>query len=349
MMSARKALAMSSNTIAVKVAETLGDSYSECIDVMIDYLDNFGITTLKDSKTGDETNSDRQFSSLVLGGMSYGVSPLEMAAAYGALANGGNYIEPTVFTTITTFDGNLLVKSNPQENRVVSESVAYVITDMLQAVVKEGTGKNASIGAMPVAGKTGTTNNALDCWFVGYTPYYVGATYIGDDAGTSIARRSVVGASGTAAKLWSNVMAPIHENLTVAKFTKPDGVYFAKINTTDGGTSSYGVSAAFVEGTSPSRASSYQFTPPQNTQPEEEEEPTTPEETGDGDTPPEEEPATPEETLPSEDNNPSTETPPANNDDPVSAPNDTPVDNTTTTNEDASQEMIESNSDEIIE
>ena len=349
MMSARKALAMSSNTIAVKVAETLGDSYSECIDVMIDYLDNFGITTLKDSKTGDETNSDRQFSSLVLGGMSYGVSPLEMAAAYGALANGGNYIEPTVFTTITTFDGNLLVKSNPQENRVVSESVAYVITDMLQAVVKEGTGKNASIGAMPVAGKTGTTNNALDCWFVGYTPYYVGATYIGDDAGTSIARRSVVGTSGTAAKLWANVMAPIHENLTVAKFTKPDGVYFAKINTTDGGTSSYGVSAAFVEGTSPSRASSYQFTPPQNTQPEEEEEPTTPEETGDGDTPPEEEPATPEETLPSEDNNPSTETPPANNDDPVSAPNDTPVDNTTTTNEDASQEMIESNSDEIIE
>ena len=203
---------------------------------------------------------------------------------------------------------------------------------------------------MPVAGKTGTTNNALDCWFVGYTPYYVGATYIGDDARTSIARRSVVGTSGTAAKLWSNVMAPIHENLTVAKFTKPDGVYFAKINTTDGGTSSYGVSAAFVEGTSPSRASSYQFTPPQNTQPEEEEEPTTPEEAGDGDTPPEEEePATPEETLPSEDNNPSTETPPANNEEPVSDPNDTPVDNTTTTNEDASQEMIESNSDEIIE
>ena len=306
-MSTRKALAMSSNTIAVKVAETLGDSYSECIDVMMDYLDNFGITTLKDSKTGDESNSDRQFPSLVLGGMSYGISPLEMSAAYGALANGGVYIEPTVFTTITTFDGNLLVKANPKENRVVSEDVAYVITDMLQAVVTEGTGKKASIGEMPVAGKTGTTNNGYDCWFVGYTPYYVAATYIGDDAGTKdtsgniIPRRSVEGTSGTAAALWASVMGPIHENLTVAKFTKPDGVYFAKINTTDGGTSSYGVSAAFIDGTSPSRASSYQVTQPQQNDVEEDE--STPDNSGDGgNTPPEEEtPSEDQDTTPPED------------------------------------------------
>ena len=307
-MSTRKALAMSSNTIAVKVAETLGDSYSECVDVMMDYLDNFGITTLKDSKTGDESNSDRQFPSLVLGGMSDGISPLEMSAAYGALANGGVYIEPTVFTTITTFDGNLLVKANPKENRVVSEDVAYVITDMLQAVVTEGTGKKASIGEMPVAGKTGTTNNGYDCWFVGYTPYYVAATYIGDDAGTKdtsgniIPRRSVEGTSGTAAALWASVMGPIHENLTVAKFTKPDGVYFAKINTTDGGTSSYGVSAAFIDGTSPSRASSYQVTQPQQNDVEEDE--STPDNSGDGgNTPPEEEtPSEDQDTTPPEDN-----------------------------------------------
>ncbi|WP_455539987.1 transglycosylase domain-containing protein [Terrisporobacter sp.] len=348
-MCTRKALAMSSNTIAIKVAETLGDSYSECIDVMIDYLDNFGITTLKDSKTGDEKNSDRQFSSLVLGGMSYGVSPLQMAAAYGALANGGNYIEPTVFTTITTFDGNLLVKASPQENRVVSESVAYVITNMLQAVVTEGTGKNAAIGDMPVAGKTGTTNNALDCWFVGYTPYYVGATYMGDDAGTSIKRRSIVGTSGTAAKLWSNVMRPIHENLTVTKFKKPDGVYFAKINPTDGGTSSYGVNAAFVEGTSPSRASSYQVTQPHHTQVEEET-PDSDNNAGDGDNPPQEEDNnnnnTPEETQPSENNNNnnnntdtntennndnsnSIENNTTNNDNSTDNSNNTPVDNVT--------------------
>ena len=305
MMSTRKALAMSSNTIAIKAAETLGDSYSDCIDIMMDYLNNFGISTLKDSKTGDETNTDRQFPSLVLGGMSYGISPLEMAAAYGALANSGVYIEPTVFTTITTFDNNLLVKSNPQENRVVSEDVAYVITDMLQAVVTEGTGKKASLGEMPVAGKTGTTNNALDCWFVGYTPYYVAATYIGDDAGTKdtsgkiIPRRSVEGTSSTAAAIWASVMKPIHENLTVAKFTKPNGVYFAKINTTDGGTSSYGVSAAFVDGTSPSRASTYEISPNQVSTPDEEE-PTT-NESGDGDNPPEEQTPSQEEQTPSQD------------------------------------------------
>ncbi|MGN0503191.1 MAG: NAD(P)/FAD-dependent oxidoreductase, partial [Ruminococcus sp.] len=91
-----------------KAAPKLGGNSSSA-----DYLKNFGITTLLDSKTKEESSTDRQFSSLVLGGMSYGISPLEIAAAYGALANGGNYIEPTVFTTITTYDGNLLVKANP--------------------------------------------------------------------------------------------------------------------------------------------------------------------------------------------------------------------------------------------
>ena len=338
MMSVRKALAMSSNTIAVKVAETLGDSYSECTDIMIDYLKNFGITTLKDSKTIDEANSDRQFPSLVLGGMSYGISPLEMAAAYGALANGGTYIEPTVFTTITTYDGSLLVKANPQENRVVSEDVAYVITDMLQAVVTEGTGKAAAIGDMPVAGKTGTTNNALDVWFVGYTPYYVGATYIGDDAGRKdssgniIPRKSIEGTSGTAAALWASVMGPIHENLTSTEFNKPDGIYFTKINTTDGGTSSYGVSAAFIEGTSPSRASSYQAAPSQDNEPKDEELPTT-DDAGDGDNPPEDEIQTPEEdiTTPEEDTTIPENTGGTNedNNNNNNNTNDTPVDNIT--------------------
>ena len=97
-------------------------------------------------------------------------------------------------------------------------------------------------------------------------------------------------------------MGPIHENLTVAKFTKPDGVYFAKINTTDGGTSSYGVSAAFIDGTSPSRASSYQVTQPQQNDVEEDE--STPDNSGDGgNTPPEEEtPSEDQDTTPPEDN-----------------------------------------------
>ena len=289
-MSLRLGLAKSSNTVAVKTAENLGESYQDCIDVMMDYLKNFGITTVVDSKTNSSNTTDRSFPSLVLGGMAYGISPLEMSAAYGALANGGVYIEPTVFTTVSTYNGELIVKSTPQEHRVVDEEVAYVMTDMLKAVLTEGTGSDASIGKMPVAGKTGTTNNKYCVWFVGYTPYYVGATYIGDDVGrkdsngNKIDLRPVEGSSSTTAKLWANVMKPIHENLEVVDFEKPSGINFYKINLNDGGLSSYGSNAAFVKGTSPTRTSSYSVPTPSNTGTTQDE--PTNDNAGDGDNPP---------------------------------------------------------------
>lgn len=259
-MSLRKALAKSSNTIAVKTAEMLGDSYDECIDIMMDYLKNFGITTVKNSQTGA---TDRQFPSLTLGGMASGITPLQMAAAYGTLANQGVYVEPSIYTTITTFDGQLLVKNAPEEHKVVDPEVAYVVTDMLESVITEGTGGIASLPKeMPVAGKTGTTNSAYDAWFVGYTPYYVGATYIGDDAGrkddagNTIKRRDVPHGSTSTAKLWQKIMSKIHANLTVTEFEVPKNVYFTKINLEDGGKQSSGSKAAFIEGTAPSRVSS---------------------------------------------------------------------------------------------
>ena len=269
-MSLRLGLAKSSNTVAVKTAENLGDTYEDSIDVMMDYLKNFGITTVVDSKTNSSSTTDRTFPSLALGGMAYGISPLEMSAAYGALANGGVYIEPTVFTTVSTYNGELIVKSSPEEHRVVDEEVAYVMTDMLKAVVKEGTGTEASIGEMPVAGKTGTTNKKYAVWFVGYTPYYVCSTYIGDDVGrkdadgNSIALRPVEESSSAAAKLWASVMKPIHQNLEVIDFEKPSGVTFYKINLNDGGLSSSGSNAAFVNGTSPTRTSTHRSTVPNN-------------------------------------------------------------------------------------
>ena len=269
-MSLRLGLAESSNTVAVKTAENLGDTYEDSIDVMMDYLKNFGITTVVDSKTNSSSTTDRTFPSLALGGMAYGISPLEMSAAYGALANGGVYIEPTVFTTISTYNGEFIVKSSPEEHRVVDEEVAYVMTDMLKAVVKEGTGTEASIGEMPVAGKTGTTNKKYAVWFVGYTPYYVCSTYIGDDVGrkdadgNSIALRPVEESSSAAAKLWASVMKPIHENLEVIDFEKPSGITFYKINLNDGGISNSGSNAAFVNGTSPTRTSTHRSTVPNN-------------------------------------------------------------------------------------
>ncbi len=291
-MSLRLALAKSSNTIAVKAAETLGSSYEEAVDVMIDYLKNFGISTIVDSNTANRGNNDRRFPALTLGGLTKGVSPLEMAAAYGTLANGGTYVEPILFTTITTYDNQLLVKNTPDENKVVAPEVAYVLTDMLRAVITEGIGGAAKLSnGMPVAGKTGTTNNSLDAWFVGYTPYYVGATYIGDDGGIdpdtgkTIVRQKVPGTSGSTARLWATVMNKVHKNLDKIEFKKPDNIYFTKINLYDGGKSSFGSSAAFIKGTYPSKGyTSYSNAKPQSSE-EEEETPSNPN-SGDGATPP---------------------------------------------------------------
>lgn len=265
-MSLRHALALSSNTIAYKTGELLGPTYDDAIDVMMDYLRNFGITSIldfKEEKKAGMQRSDRHFNSLVLGGLTRGISPLQMAAAFGTLANNGVYIEPEIFTTITTYNGELIIKNTPKTHKVVDPDVAYVITDMLTAVVKEGIGNNAALSSgIPVAGKTGSSNNYLDTWFVGYTPYYVGSTYIGDDAGvknedgTIMQRRRIEGgAAMTSSRLWAKIMNRIHQNLEYKTFTKPDNVYMTTINPIDGGRTSYGVLAAFIDGTAPDRYS----------------------------------------------------------------------------------------------
>ena len=265
-MSLRHALALSSNTIAYKTGELLGPTYDDAMDVMMDYLRNFGITSIldfKEEKKAGMQRSDRHFNSLVLGGLTRGISPLQMAAAFGTLANNGVYIEPEIFTTITTYNGELIIKNTPKTHKVVDPDVAYVITDMLTAVVKEGIGNNAALSSgIPVAGKTGSTNNYLPTWFVGYTPYYVGSTYIGDDAGvknedgTIMQRRRIEGgAAMTPSRLWAKIMNRIHQNLEYKTFTKPDNVYMTTINPIDGGRTSYGVLAAFIDGTAPDRYS----------------------------------------------------------------------------------------------
>lgn len=265
-MSLRHALALSSNTIAYKTGELLGPTYDDAIDVMMDYLRNFGITSIldfKEEKKAGMQRSDRHFNSLVLGGLTRGISPLQMAAAFGTLANNGVYIEPEIFTTITTYNGELIIKNTPKTHKVVDPDVAYVVTDMLTAVVKEGIGNNAALSSgIPVAGKTGSSNNYLDTWFVGYTPYYVGSTYIGDDAGvknedgTIMQRRRIEGgAAMTSSRLWAKIMNRIHQNLEYKTFTKPDNVYMTTVSPIDGGRTSYGVLAAFIDGTAPDRYS----------------------------------------------------------------------------------------------
>lgn len=223
----RTALAKSSNTIAVKIGETLGDTYDECVDIMISQLKHYGITSIIDSKDGQ---NDREFSSLTLGGMAKGISPLDMASAYASIANKGVYTEPKIITKIEAYNGKVLYDDKLNQHKVLTEEEAYVMTDMLHAVTVEGTGKSAKFSNLPVAGKTGTTNDDLEAWFVGFTPYYTCATYIADDAGridklgNRIQRRGVGGGSASSAKLWSKIMTDVHKGLPFKEFPKPDKV-----------------------------------------------------------------------------------------------------------------------------
>ena len=231
-MTLRMGLAKSSNTVTIKVAESLGETYDEAVDVMVDYLDNFGLTTIIDSPA--IKNNDLTFPALTLGGLVKGASPLEMASAYGVLANKGIYIEPIIVNKIAFKNNEIVIQNTPKQHRVIDQEVAYIMTDMLSAVVSEyGTGRRAKIETgMPVSGKTGTTNGNREAWFIGYTPYYVASTLISDDEGT----RGVTGGSGTPANVWSKVMSRIHENLEVVEFERPKNIEFKNINLTTGET-----------------------------------------------------------------------------------------------------------------
>lgn len=205
----REALKWSMNVPAVKVAERIGVSTS------IDYLERMGITTLV--KKGPRT--DMNLPAVALGGMTHGLTPLEATAAYGSIANKGIYIKPHSFTKVTDRKGNVIIEHKPVKNFVVSPQVAFIVTDMLKSGVETGTGTRARISNMPVAGKTGTTSNNYDAWFVGYTPYYVASVWIGNDLQIQLESGSRVSAI-----LWQKVMSEIHKDLPSKNFEVPDGV-----------------------------------------------------------------------------------------------------------------------------
>jgi penicillin-binding protein 2A len=190
------------------------------IDTSFRYLDRFGIPYDK--------KEDRQLG-IALGGLTNGVSTLDMARAYSAFANQGVIIEPHIISSIHDRDGNVIVEAEVNTSTVVSEQTAYYMTKMLQTVVSDGTGKAASMNR-PVAGKTGTTQmegtggkGNRDAWFVGYTPEYVGAIYMGYDQSDSKTNYLTKGSSVTAA-IFKTVMEETLQGRKVTSFTKPKGI-----------------------------------------------------------------------------------------------------------------------------
>lgn len=204
------ALAHSVNTIAVQLADKVGTKK------IIANAKKMGITTLVDK---DENLA------MALGGLTKGVTPLEMASAYGTFANKGVHVKPTAIVKILDRNGNVLEDSTSLEKeetktRVMSEREAYEMTTMLEGVIEHGTGTAAAIGK-PAAGKTGTTDDNKDAWFVGYTPDIVTAVWIGDDTG-SHSLGEVYGGT-IPAEIWQDYMSSATSDESGSDFSSPSG------------------------------------------------------------------------------------------------------------------------------
>ncbi len=148
------------------------------------------------------------------------VTPLEMASAYGVLATQGVRTEPIAVTRVTDRFGRELEENPPRRELVLSQEVAYVMTDLLKGVILRGTGRGAAIGR-PVAGKTGTTDDYRNAWFIGYTPYLSTAVWVGNDDNTPMKR--VVGGT-LPARIWASFMKVAVQGTPPDDWKRPDGV-----------------------------------------------------------------------------------------------------------------------------
>ena len=227
----RESVEQSVNVNSVKTVQNIG------VRTSMEYLSRMGIINKENpgkdnfiTSAENSVNNDENLSALGLGGMTKGLTPLEMAAAYGAIANLGVYIEPISFTKVLDKDGHVLIDNTPRENVVVSPGVAYIMSDILRTTVANGIASRAQVPNMPTAGKTGTTQDQSDAWFVGYTPYYVASVWIGNDSPQIKLSRS----SPIAAQLWKIIMTEIHEGLESKDFNRPDNIITLNVCTKSG-------------------------------------------------------------------------------------------------------------------
>lgn len=228
----RKSVEQSINVNSVKVVDKIG------VQNAIPYLEKMGIIDKDDPEhdsfvraSENRVHNDENLSSLGLGGMTKGLTPLEITAAYGAIANNGIYIEPIAFTKIEDKKGNILIDNVPKETIVVSPQVAYIMKDILRTTVSDGIAGRAALKNMVVGGKTGTTQNQADIWFVGFSPYYVTGVWIGNDSPTITLSQG----SSKAAELWKYIMTKVHEGLeSKTSFDMPDGIVKVNICTQSG-------------------------------------------------------------------------------------------------------------------
>ena len=210
----RTAITRSMNIVTVKTLQEIG------VDLGYQYAEDFGFTTL------DENDKNLGIS---LGGLTKGVTNLELTSAYAAIANQGEYIAPSFYTQVLDHDGNVILDNTKtkEHHRVIKEETAWLLTDAMKDVMTAGTGTRAYFGnGMAQAGKSGTTTSNRDALFAGYTPYYTCVVWGGYDDNSK-----QMGGAGTSypKNLWRSVMKRVHENLESKDFEKPKGITQATV------------------------------------------------------------------------------------------------------------------------
>ena len=222
LLSLRYGIAQSANVLTVKTLTQISPQLG------FDYLQNFGFTTLVEKRVEKDGSVVSDIGQpLALGGITDGVTNLELNAAYAAIANQGTYIKPKFYTKIVDHDGNVLIDNTaPESKQVIKQSTAWLLTSAMVDVVTTGTGGSVNFGNMAIAGKTGTTSDYKDVWFSGYTPYYTATTWTGYDNNTSMKSSAEKNLSKT---MWKKVMSRIHENLEYKSFPMANGIVTASV------------------------------------------------------------------------------------------------------------------------
>lgn len=209
----RKALSASRNIVTLKILQDIG------VDYVIRYARTMGITS--------PLNNDL---SLALG--SSGVSLLELTRSYAVFANQGLRVEPVFITRVVDRNGTVLEDNKPRLQQVLSPQTAYLMTSLLKSVVDEGTGKKVRALNRPCAGKTGTTNDVRDAWFVGYTPEIIAGTWVGFDNQKPLGKNET--GAVAASPIWLSFMQEALEGAPVKTFSIPEGIVFARIDAETG-------------------------------------------------------------------------------------------------------------------
>ncbi len=241
----RDAIEVSQNIIPLKIMTELTPQKS------LEYMEKMGITSTVSAKESKGANDETL--SIALGGLTKGISPLEMAGAYATIANDGEYIKPAFYTKVEDTKGNTVIESSHEKTRVLSQQAAYVTKSILTQPVKgsSGTARACAISGIDVCAKTGTTNDDFDRWLCEFTPYYTAATWYGYDDNETVHYSN----GNPALRISDAIFKDIHKGLEKKTFDEPNGIVSATICKNTGllanSTCANKVTDIFIKGTEP--------------------------------------------------------------------------------------------------